>query len=445
MGVTMQFLLCRNTLAILLLSLLLFLPLSRCLADNPQDTAETDSTSQWESPRSAETTGDRILAAPGRVIYFPFKICLQGMKETFEYVDENEIVDKIRNFLTAYDDSWGFYPTYNATHGVGIYYFHRDVFTPDDKFRVESSLGLNYRQFYEISMRRVKFFERRLTTRWSARYHLMPDEHFFGIGNNTSHKNEVEYMVETWAVDGGLEFQITEPLSIEAFYGFEHNWTDEEKDADDDAPYDPSDPSFNDLFPETAGFHEIIEMTRLELVLNYDSRNTRGNPSRGINARVGGGFYSQVDDDIYGFTKGGFDLRTYHHLFLGRTLVLRAAGEFADSFDDRLIPYYYLPELGHYSTIRGFDRGRFRNNDMVLGSVEYRYPVNRIWKRGGADAVLFFDAGQVSSDIFTHFKAKEFNTAFGMGLRVYTSEELLVQANCGISREGWRVNLQLNQ
>ena len=120
--------------------------------------------------------------------------------------------------------------------------------------------------------------------------------------------------------------------------------------------------------------------------------------------------------------------------------MLRIAGEFTEPVSSRDIPFYNLSELGRNGTIRGFERGRFRDRDMVLGSLEYRYP---IWFKG-IDALLFIDAGKVSPDIINDNSGNNFNISYGTGIRFWGPEGLVSKLEIGWSDDGMRIHFGLN-
>ena len=104
------------------------------------------------------------------------------------------------------------------------------------------------------------------------------------------------------------------------------------------------------------------------------------------------------------------------------------------------IPFYYLSELGEQETIHGFTRGRFRDKDLILGSIEYRYP---IWR--AIDAGFFIDVGQVSENIFENFSRNDFHTGFGCSLSFWGHNRTIAQLTMGKSREITRYYLSVNK
>ena len=94
--------------------------------------------------------------------------------------------------------------------------------------------------------------------------------------------------------------------------------------------------------------------------------------------------------------------------------------------------------------MNGFSRSRFRDRDMVLGSIEYRYP---IYDRHNSviDAYIFVDGGQVSPDLFNELEADNFQFSFGGGFRVWSGDTESVNLVIGKSKERFRVDLTMNK
>ncbi len=169
-----------------------------------------------------------------------------------------------------------------------------------------------------------------------------------------------------------------------------------------------------------------------------DSRDRPANPSKGSEASLTAGLFQDFDDE-FRFWQLSADLRHYFHLFYNRILSLRVAGELTRPLSDREIPFYYLSELGRQETIRGFSRGRFRDRDMVLASVEYHYPVWRM-----INAMLFVDVGHVADDVFNDLSRDNFEFGYGGGIQVWGSEKLTTTFFVGKSQDELRFYFNLN-
>ena len=114
------------------------------------------------------------------------------------------------------------------------------------------------------------------------------------------------------------------------------------------------------------------------------------------------------------------------HLFAFRT-------EAVHNMSDDAIPFYLEPTLGGGNSLRGFREYRFRDNDALIASAEYRY---RIWRY--MDAVIFGDAGQVYSNVFKDAAHTKMQADYGGGLRMNTPIGLQMRLNIGHSSEGTR-------
>src|SRR5262249_1864109 len=81
------------------------------------------------------------------------------------------------------------------------------------------------------------------------------------------------------------------------------------------------------------------------------------------------------------------------------------------TYSDAPLPFYMQPALGGSEDLRGYRPYRFRGNNLLVMSAEYRWEVF-----SGLDMALFADAGRVAmkkSDLIT----RDLETSGGFGLR----------------------------
>jgi outer membrane protein assembly factor BamA len=186
------------------------------------------------------------------------------------------------------------------------------------------------------------------------------------------------------------------------------------------------------------GLENRVGLLGTTISISHDSRNQIGGPTAGFEMVFGGGLFHQPTEDKYGLYKFHFDIKRYIHLFYGRTLVCRVAGEFVEPHKNRAVPFYHLAELGRRESIRGFPRGRFRDHDMILGSLEYHYPL-MVRPSGTFEAVLFVDAGQVADNVFSDFNSGNVMTAIGFSLRYWNPEQEVTNFTFSKSKEQIRL------
>ncbi|NIM18852.1 MAG: BamA/TamA family outer membrane protein [Candidatus Latescibacteria bacterium] len=392
-----------------------------------------DSTEAYPKKRSSRSGWERVVSFPGRIIYLPLKIVFKGGSGLAGWVDDSKIIPKTVDFLTSDDGKRGLYPTYSSRSGAGVKFFQKDLFTEGSRFQMKATVGLRSRQLYEIYLKRVRLFGSPVCGEIRGRYRMLSDENFFGIGPETIDGDKSNFAHERVEALASLSAELGARVNLGLQFGFDHN---------NILPgHDKSLPSTTDLFTRDTlpGMETEIRMGWAGLVLQYDSKNRMGNPSTGAEAMIRGDLYREVDDDRFGFWRATVDLTRYLHLFYNRVLVFRIASEMTESLSDREVPFFYLSEFGSQETIRGYDRGRFRDNDLILGSVEYRYP---IWQR--MDAILFFDAGKVAPDMFDDLSKGDLQYAYGGGFRIWSGEGLVMRIELGKGLDKFRFHFNLN-
>ena len=169
-------------------------------------------------------------------------------------------------------------------------------------------------------------------------------------------------------LDIAVGAQLIKKMTFEIFVGFDLNNVLPGKNT--------KIPSTTDVYDGSLpGLETEVKLSKVDFTLGYDSRNRFGDPSAGFKAVALVSVCSQMGDNQYGFTKYHLDGATYFNLFYNRILMLRLAGEITEPFSNRQVPFYHLSELGEDIGFRGFDRGRFRDYDLVMGTIEFRYPI----------------------------------------------------------------------
>ncbi|MCH8291544.1 BamA/TamA family outer membrane protein [Candidatus Poribacteria bacterium] len=394
---------------------------------------ESNSAQVWHKKLGTKNTWEKVISFPGEVIYLPLKLTFKLGAESIGFVSEKKVIPRIHDFLTSDDGRRGVLPTYAARTGGGVNIFQKGLISPESKLTLSLTAGLKGRQRYQLQFKRVALFGEALSSDFLVRYQLLSDESFFGIGQDSDKDDESNFAHEQATAQAAFGTKFSDRISLDAIFGFDLNDISEGKDksirSTTNLPNRESLP----------GLEEGISIGRLQIGIQYDSKNRPGNPTRGGEALLTAGIFQELDDDQFGFWKLSADLAYYLHLFYNRAIALRVAGEVTEPLSDREIPFYYLSELGRQETIRGFSRGRFRDRDMVLGSVEYRYPIHRV-----VDAMFFVDVGQVAGDIFSDFSTDDLEVGYGGGVRIWGSEGLISTFVVGKSSDGFRFYFGLN-
>jgi len=373
---------------------------------------------------AAKYTWEKALSLPLEIVFLPVELFFKGMKMTIGFVDESKLIPRVKYLLTCDDGSCGVIPTYASLSGGGVKIFQKGWFAPESKLDLLLSSGPKRRQTYQLRFRNNRLFGNAISSDYFIRYKFLPDERYFFSNIETNESNFAHEQI-TGEATFGKEFGTG--YGLNAVFGLTINNIFEGR-------------GDTKTTSEFISLGEQVKLSRLELGTQYDSKNRPGNPSKGIEAQATYGIYSQIGDDKFGFWKSSFDFRYFSNLFYDRVLMLRVAGEMTEPVSSKEIPFYYLSELGRNGTIRGFERGRFRDRDMVLGSLEYRYP---IWFPG-IDALFFVDAGKVAPDIFNDNSGNKFNISYGTGIRIRSPKGLISKLEIGRGEDGIRIHFGLN-
>lgn len=140
--------------------------------------------------------------------------------------------------------------------------------------------------------------------------------------------------------------------------------------------------------------------------IQYDSRDNRMNPQRGI--FVSGGWESAQRSwgGDFAFDRATLDVRGYWHALKEGALALRAVTGFAT----KDLPLSESFWLGGFD-LRGYEFDEFRGDRMVLFSGELRVPVLE-----GIQGVFFLDAG----DAWRKGDSIRLNAGAGVGVRFFS-------------------------
>ncbi|HUT52841.1 MAG TPA: BamA/TamA family outer membrane protein [bacterium] len=104
------------------------------------------------------------------------------------------------------------------------------------------------------------------------------------------------------------------------------------------------------------------------------------------------------------------------------------------------VPFYELTTIGSSSSIKGFASRRFRDNDMVTASLEYRW---RLWKF--QDAALFYDVGMVADDLFERDTWDQpWHGGYGFSYRIHVPPNIIITAEWAWSDEESGLFYQMN-
>ncbi len=382
---------------------------------------------------SSRNAWEKVVSFPGTVVFLPFKIFFEGVERSAGAIDESKIVPRTIDFLTADDGSRALFPTYASRTGGGVAFYQRNLLKQDSKLTGMFTVGIRRRQHYELRFQRLRFLRGAIEMGVRARYRLLSDERFFGIGPESMETDESNFAHEQTVIEAALAVYFGQRSGMSLELGYHHDNVLRGRNS--------KLPSTTNVYSQgsLAGLETEIRLARVGLTFEHDSRDRLENPTRGLEVLFGGSFYDDLDGNRFGFYQLSLDASRYVHLFYNRVLVVRAAAQLTEPFSNRDVPFYRLSEFGSRETVRGYTRGRFRDRDMIIGSLEYRYP---IWQR--IDAVLFVDGGKVSNDMFSDLSRGDIQWSYGGGVRIWSSGGAGLRLEIAKGLEELRFHFSLN-
>lgn len=151
-----------------------------------------------------------------------------------------------------------------------------------------------------------------------------------------------------------------------------------------------------------------FEAKGLGPILMIDNRDNPLNPSKGTYIEATYLDYKNVINNTNMFTSFSLDARKYYTLF--NKLIWN--GNIYLATNKGNVPYRMLPEIGGARFLRGYYRGRFRDNNLLIIQHEFRMPIYKIF-----GLAVFGGVGKVSKTL-RELKTNELHYDYGIGLRI---------------------------
>ncbi|MEZ8859706.1 BamA/TamA family outer membrane protein [Vibrio sp. 10N.247.311.51] len=183
-------------------------------------------------------------------------------------------------------------------------------------------------------------------------------------------------------------------------------------------------------------FYELPSGTSAGVVLSsmYDSRDYRLNASDGWLLQLDAGLYQNFESDK---TYSLYDLDVANYINLNPIPGL-VAWQVQGLFSEGDVPWYAMPDLGGSSAMRGYIKGRYRDEHMLMGQVEYRLPIVQrlgmvFWGAAGSVAP---SVSELNEDILT---------SVGTGFRFRIKDKINLRADVGVGQNETAFYLNVNE
>lgn len=398
-----------------------------------------DTTRVREVTPVRKTVGEKIADIPGEILKLPIYIA-QYIGGT---VSTAPIVGKFFSLLSFGGEKKIVTPFggYGSRPGlkVGFALQKTDIFSQGDRFQYKWYYSTHDYQRYQLKYESDYALPHRLGFRLLSKYSKRPRQRFYGIGLGSLEEKEANVTLENSEIIGTGSYRLNSNSTVSLNVGFQSANLFDGKDDDLEGNIETilADPSYRVTRGQLQGSRYIKFGTAFE----RDSRNNLGQPSSGyhllasLDRFVGVGRSNARD-----FTRYGVDFQAYHDLWRKRILAFRAKFQriVTDEVTGGTIPVYQMSSLGGLDALRGYNRGRFVDNDLITVTLEYRYPIYHLF-----DAFVFVDAGRVYADLTKAEVFENWKQSFGGGLRIWKSKGTVAVVQIARSDEDTRLYFEL--
>jgi hypothetical protein len=375
---------------------------------------------------------DVALAVPRAVLAVPrfaLKLVFFPVREAIEFADRHALVEEVTDILYNDARNAAILPTLSVDSffgpTVGVKAFHEDLAGHDEYASAEARFGGIYNLATQLMFRADNFGGSRLWLESTARFESEPALLFQGIGNGDESATGTEL--------GPRDAQIATRFSqqrllnlLRAGYSFgrpgellQLGGTVRYSASDFAAKEKGREPSIEQVYDteRLIGFDGRVPVLETDLNLVVDLRDVAGATSSGGYLELFAGRAPKIGR--FGYWRHGAEVTGFIDLYRRtRVLVLRAMVE-AVYGNEAEIPFSELPRLGGPNRLRGYPFGRFRDEKVALGTIEYRYPVHQL-----VAGKLYCDVGHVGQS-YGDFLSRGWKAGFGAGVLVRSRDHQL--------------------
>lgn len=239
-------------------------------------------------------------------------------------------------------------------------------------------------------------------------------EYFFGIGNTTKPRGADFVRFDLLRIQLKNLYNVNDKFYFGVYYQFQDL-------------FGLRTPIINKKTNEMVRGGYGYDASGIGPILIYDNRNNSLNPSKGSYFETSYQSFSKFTFSNFKFNTLIVDYRRFFtiknkYIWNGNVYFVHNNGE---------VPFRMMAEIGGSRIMRGYFKGRFRDNNMIVLQHEIRFPVYK------AFGLAFFNGiGQVASTI-DEFDYRKFHSNFGIGLRIKLrkNEDTNLRFDYGITRD----------
>jgi outer membrane protein assembly factor BamA len=170
---------------------------------------------------------------------------------------------------------------------------------------------------------------------------------------------------------------------------------------------------------------------------DFDSRDSTSDPRAGGFYQARWTSFDDRDFDRFSFRRYELELQHFFPTHGKRgTVATRGLVSLIDTSPGQEVPFFMQQAVGGSNSLRGYRQDRFRDKNLLLFNLEYRWEVMELF-----DLVAFGDGGRVFSRR-SDIGLDDMRGSVGLGGRVKFRERVWLGLDVGYSTEGVRIWLR---
>ena len=331
----------------------------------------------------------------------------------------------------------GWYPRIGGvTRGSGFAFgpgYRTPLFDDALFFDVSGAISIRGYSALDTRLRWLQLLDKRIQLWTDLRFEDFPEEDFFGIGMDSPKDARTSYDLDGTNLTTRAVFNLRRGVRLTSTTGF--MWPDVGPGGDTAFP--SVEERFSDL--QTPALIEQPQYVHTTVAAEVDYRDVGGNSSSGGYYRAAFGVWNDVKLDQYDFRRVDAQVVQFVPITPGRAHVLsgRIGANFLSSMDGHRVPFFFLPYVGGMDTIRSFREFRFKDQNALWLSGEYKWRI-----KSYLSASVFADAGQVAPD-WRGFTFTGMRGGYGAGVALHTRNRTVFRVDVGTGGgEGWQLFLK---
>lgn len=377
-------------------------------------------------PIRHRSLAEETLALPGTVLYLPFHLIFVAGETVASAVWEERILDRARVWLTTADGRAGIRPLASTQVGTGARLFYKDLIFNGDADLI-SSRGQEKRQHHLFTLSFPGRPQHPGPLALSLQFRQEPKETFFDSGHDTPRSASSAYLQEEFSFKIAHRRRLGRALSLNALLGYQT--------VDIGTSISQLTPPIQSRYlpGQLPGLDDRLHHLEAALLLRALFVDVPGSPVHGNRSLIRLGYKRSIDDDDFSHFQFMIHTEQFFELFYRRTLSLRLGTDWRFAPGPDQIPFYNLASLGGNERLRGYRRGRFRDQGVIFTAATYKYP---IWKL--LDGELFYETGRTFHQP-NDFTLEGWKYSWGAGLRLWVPRGLIFEQLVALSAEETRL------